>query len=178
MLADSNLDIWLCTGDTENRFAAGCGAYNNKGGSCHTFFDEIGDLLSKKQVGIPAFPLLLISTFRTGTLSMPVGFQHGFLNQSLRAGGGAPRRHQGRLLRPLGLEEVSGAVRLTAALAAVRRRGWLHFAHCMKEKERKRKKNSIKDGGRCGANSGRMMVKPQSCAWTRKARRCVELKGT
>ena len=31
---------------------AGCGAYNNKGGSCHTFFDEIGDLLSKKQVRI------------------------------------------------------------------------------------------------------------------------------
>jgi hypothetical protein len=37
-------------GDAESGCGAGCGAYNNKGGSCHTFFDEIGDLLTKKQV--------------------------------------------------------------------------------------------------------------------------------
>lgn len=36
---------------------AGCGAYNNKAGSCHTFFDEIGDALSKKQ----ARPLRLLA---------------------------------------------------------------------------------------------------------------------
>jgi len=37
----------------EKDLLGGCGAYNNKGGSCHTFFDEIGDLLSKKQEAAP-----------------------------------------------------------------------------------------------------------------------------
>jgi len=27
----------------------GCGAFNNKDSTCHTFFDEIGDALTKKQ---------------------------------------------------------------------------------------------------------------------------------
>lgn len=37
----------------EKDILGGCGAYNNKAGSCHTFFDEIGDALSKKQEAAP-----------------------------------------------------------------------------------------------------------------------------
>jgi len=33
----------------EKDLLGGCGAFNNKAGSCHTFFDEIGDALTKKQ---------------------------------------------------------------------------------------------------------------------------------
>lgn len=37
----------------EKDLLGGCAAYGNKGTTCHTFLDEIGDALSKKQEAVP-----------------------------------------------------------------------------------------------------------------------------